>query len=265
MLQYVNKNVMALLLLNSIVACNGNSTTANVNDKVPSLPSPEIVKAEAPIVEAKAEPKVVDAGIVEDMNKPPVKKKSPIQGVACGDFFDKESFEETVESGKLFVASKEYFLFAPKITHGTVVRIGYIPNLKSLALFTTIVGEKKTCMAKNSLLAITLKDSDGELVVHSFDGIHTKNCGTAKKIQDKEKAVGIFPIPTNSNFFQNALIQEPIRVVYEVNNGKVMAFDHLEDVNVAEFRNGFRCAYEALGYTERMTDDLVDTRINKGE
>jgi hypothetical protein len=273
MLQYVNKSVMALLLLNSIVACNGNDTNtpvAIINNKVPSIPAPEIVKAEEPItaenVVPKTEPKVVDAGIPIDMEiKAPVKKKSAIQGVTCKSFFDKESFEESNTKGELFVASREYFLFTTKITHGTTVRIGYIPRTKDLALFTTIVGNKKTCMSKNSLLAITLKDSSGNLVVHSFEGIHTKNCGTAKKIQDKEKAVGIFPIPINSNFFQNALLQEPIRLVYEVNNGQVMAFDHLEDTNVAEFRNGLRCAYEAIGYTERITDDLVDTRINKEE
>lgn len=267
MLKNTNKSVLTLLLLSSFVACNNQNAavpqpqTATV--PAPPKPAPEFVKAAEPIVAANVQ-KIEDAGVPLDLEMPkPAKKRSPIQGVDCKNFFDKDSLDEAVSKDEMFVAAREYFLFSSGITHGTTVRIGYMPKQKKIGLFTTIVGDTKTCLSKNSMIAVTLKDGDGGLVVHSFDGVHTKNCGTAKKIQDKNKAVGIFPVPINSNFLQNVLLHEPIKIVYEVNNGNVMGFNHLEDINIAELRNGFRCAYEALGYTERVTEDLIDTRINK--
>ena len=271
MLKHLSKSITILLLLNTLVACsNPTPQQANVKNDTPSLPNPELVKAESPIIEEKVvekpivdakvvDTKIEDASIPMDMEQPKYNPRLAPKGEDCRNYFDKDSFDETQAKGNPFVAGREYFVFKEGITQAATVRIGYLPNFKKLALIITVFGDKRVCLDKDSLLAITLIDRQEELTVFSFESVHNSNCGTSKKKQDKlKKATGIYLLPVDSFFYQRALYENTRKFVLEVNNGNAMGFNYLEDKHSKDFLNGLRCAYEAIGETEIKTTFLIN-------
>lgn len=270
MLKHLNASIAILLLLNTFLACSDPSNPTpqvEIKSDTLTLPKPEVVKVEEPIIEEKvvekpiADAKIEDASIPLDMEKEKPKQDffAAPKGEDCRNYFDKKSFDETQEKGNPFVAGREYLVFTENIKQAASVRIGYLPNFKKLALIVTVFGNRRVCLDKESLLAITLIDRNEELTVFSFDGVHNYNCGTAEKLKDKtKKATGIYLLPVDSFFYQRALYESTKKFVLEVNNGNAMGFNYLEDKHAKDFRNGLRCAYEAIGETKIKTTFLIN-------
>jgi len=193
-------------------------------------------------------------------------KKHPIpETVDCEKFFTAEGIAEAHKTNSPYIADKEYFLIEKNADYVLTLRLGYLPQEKFLAIFMTTAGKKKVCYDKETSLMFTLlHDEDtGERRSYMLDGIHNQNCGTARKVQDKNKAVGIYLVPERSKFFQFAMVARSIGAwaIIEHKNYKGIVCQHYSENHSLALMNGFRCAYKAMGYTHLTVTNLLDNTV----
>jgi hypothetical protein len=223
--------------------------------------------------------KVVDQGIVvvKDKSLPldqslPVKdqevkevsldeKYEAPEAFDCEKFFTAEGIEEAHKTNSPYIADKEYYFIEKNADYVLTAKLGYLPQEKFLAIFMTTVGKKKVCYQKETQLMVTLllDEKKDERRSYMLDGIHKQNCGNARKIQDKNKAISIYLVPELSKFFQMALISRSLGAFARFDskyNGIVG--QHYSVNHSLAFMNGLRCAYKAMGYKHLKVTNLLD-------
>lgn len=234
-------------------------------------------KTEEPKVVALAPPKSVlpmDQGIIKDQEvvkdqELPVKdqevKRASFPGYECEKFFPQDAIKKADASGEIYIAEHEYIVLQKDVDYVSQMRIGYIPQAKTLHLFISAVGKKRICYEKESPLLVTLllDDKNDDRGTYELKGIHKANCGNARKVQDSNKAVSMYELPVDTYFFQIAQFKRTLGFVHLMDPKKEtnIIYEHFNVNSSLAFMNGLRCAYSAMGYTSALpTDNLKSNR-----
>ena len=234
-------------------------------------------KTEEPKVVALEPPKSVppvDQGIVKDQEvvkdqELPVKdqevKRASFPGYECEKFFPQDAIKKADASGEIYVAEHEYIVLQKDVDYVSQMRIGYIPQAKTLHLFISAVGKKRICYEKESplLISLLIDDETDDRRIYELKGIHKANCGNARKVQDSNKAVSMYELPVDTYFFQIAQFKRTLGFVHLMDPKKEtnIMYEHFNVNSSLAFMNGLRCAYSAMGYTSALpTDNLKSNR-----
>lgn len=234
-------------------------------------------KTEEPKVVALEPPKPVppvDQGIIKDQEvvkdqELPVKdqevKRASFPGYECEKFFPQDAIKKADASGEIYIAEHEYIVLQKDVDYVSQMRIGYIPQAKTLHLFISAVGKKRICYEKESplLISLLIDDETDDRRVYELKGIHKANCGNARKVQDSNKAVSMYELPVDTYFFQIAQFKRTLGFVHLMDPKKEtnIMYEHFNVNSSLAFMNGLRCAYSAMGYTSALpTDNLKSNR-----
>jgi len=179
----------------------------------------------------------------------------------CEKFFTADGIAEAHKTNSPYIAEKEYFFIEKNADYVLTAKLGYLPQEKFLAIFMTTVGHKKVCYQKETQLMVTLllDEKKDERRSYMLDGIHKQNCGNARKVQDKNKAISIYLVPEQSRFFQMALISRSLGAFARFDSSyKGIVGQHYNVNHSLAFMNGLRCAYKAMGYKYMKVTNLLD-------
>lgn len=234
-------------------------------------------KTEEPKVVALEPPKSIlpmDQGIIKDQEvvkdqELPVKdqevKRASFPGYECEKFFPQDAIKKADASGEIYIAEHEYIVLQKDVDYVSQMRIGYIPQAKTLHLFISAVGKKRICYEKESplLISLLIDDEEDDRRIYELKGIHKANCGNARKVQDSNKAVSMYELPVDTYFFQIAQFKRTLGFVHLMDPKKEtnIMYEHFNVNSSLAFMNGLRCAYSAMGYTSALpTDNLKSNR-----
>jgi len=271
-MKFNTKQILAIAALALTLACSDTKPQASAvstaqtpiaaETKESKVAPTKLEAAVKPAVEEPAKPAVEEPAKPIVPAKPEVVSTKPTldipEGVNCDAAFSKNELEEALAKGEAYVASESHYAVNPEVDHAFEISLAY-DNGKFLVTMN-IVHEKKLCLKGASEEAsLIIRFEDDETYFYRAKGLHKRNCGTAKKVSDKNAALAVYEIPVNSLLFKKALTSRIKFFGIQATKG-VLIGNFLKEDGETKFRNGFRCAYNALGDQFDLSNDrkLID-------
>ncbi len=266
-MKFNTNKIIAVAALALTLACSDTrpqaaaenvSQTPIVAETKESKVAPAGLEADVkPVVEEFAKPVVEEFAkpVVEEPAKPMVEKVSTDslfpKGTNCKLAFSKEDLGNALIKGEAYVAPESHYGVNPAVDHAFEMAFAY--NEGKLIVTANVAHEKKVCLKGASEGAVLVVKFEGDDLFYRAAGLHDRSCGTAKKITDRNAALGVYEIPVNSLLFKKALTQKVQFFGVQATKGVIIG-SFLEDGS-SKFRNGFRCAHEALGDQFDLSND----------